>query len=232
MNVKFIELYINKFIKGKIDFDGIILIPTIEKDGHVSWEIKNPNNVSFTRFALKGKIESSIEDFFEITGDPISAYIKRDINGIQLGRRSFIEKNFIDLGSIPNIFISNEMKSDIKRKIFDEVRLSYMHHEMTIKGFDWFEFETYHEEITFSARVKIYDVLNKQTGKLLNNNEIFAFLNKIWNNGDDGDFNDSVLYGASRIIYTTPTLYDRDESYLRVLANFYTKDGESIRYWD
>lgn len=65
---KYLELF-KKFINGKIETGGIIMTPiSINEDYIIHFSFENPNNVSFTRTALKGWSQEKIINFNITTG--------------------------------------------------------------------------------------------------------------------------------------------------------------------
>lgn len=103
------ELYLKmlrKFIKGKINLNGIILTPShiVEAlgDGYVVFTMKNPDKSSYTKVSLKGQLDEELMLFNNIiglgnklifpsriansediyTGDDINDYIKSTLSSI------------------------------------------------------------------------------------------------------------------------------------------------------
>ena len=71
MSDKLLELYVNKFLKGKLDFYGITLFPKlVEKDGKtiVTWEMENPIDLPFYFIPIIVKLKDSFYSFYQLLG--------------------------------------------------------------------------------------------------------------------------------------------------------------------
>jgi len=57
-----------KFLKPKYDFHGVYLIPDIYPDkGEVWWNVKNPNNLSYSIESLRNHVWDIFEDFCKLS---------------------------------------------------------------------------------------------------------------------------------------------------------------------
>lgn len=221
MDNRLVEIYIKKFIKGQIDFDGIILTPRIDKENfkeyRIFWSFSNPNDVSYSEFAIIGRIEQTLEEYFELIGDPFAAIYNRR----RIVRERYI--NFED--NLENIYLSPKLQRNIEDKLVDEVFIKLRHIQFKVKGFDYYA-SAYHEEISFETSMMVYDVVDTKTNKVLDEKEIVDFFNNIYEDGDEQDLYDTVNSHISDLLFRLPTIYDKEESYLRDTVTFYDENKD------
>lgn len=212
MNKRLLELYINKVLKGRLVIHGLILIPEII-DGKLFWILENPNDISYSRFAVKNLIEQSLEDFFNLTTDPFSQ--------LKFGRRKDIEKNLINLSSdIKELYISSKLRNEIKNEMREEVTVKFGEYMFTVQGFHY-SLTSYHEEVTFETDMMIKKIENLSTGETLDKKQIEKLLEKIHNDDYQMDLYEVVSWHIGKLIYRSPTIFDQEESYFRDYVTFY-----------
>lgn len=225
MDIRLVKLYVEKFIKGKLNFHDITLIPTIEEKGGrvlINWEMENPNNISYTRFAVKNFIEASLEEFFNVTGYEVDSPLGN--------RRGLIRKNYINMDdSIDEVYISSEMERTIEDKLREEAMIGYGNYQIKAKGFDYY-ISSYHEELTFEASMMILEIFNKKLNKVLDEEEIKKFLENVFQNGDEQELYDILTWHISSILYRSPTIFDQDEMYMRDLVSFFDENKDIIDF--
>lgn len=226
MDNKLVEIYVKKFIKGQIDFDGIILTPRIDKENfkeyRIFWSMSNPNDVSYTEFAIRGRIEQTLEEYFELIGDPFAANIHN--------RRRIVRERYINFeDNIEDIYLSPKLQRNIEDKLVDEVVIKFGNLQFKVKGFDYYV-SAYHEEISFETSMMVYDVVDTKTNKVLDEKEIADSFNKIYENADEQYLYDTVNGHISDLLFRLPTIYDNEESYLRDVASFYDENKDRYTY--
>lgn len=225
MDKRLIELYVNKYIKGKLNFHGIFLIPTINEENNIvtiSWEMENPNNISYTRFAVKNFIEGSLEEFFSVIGYTVDAPMGN--------RRGLIITRYIKLGdSIDELYISSEMERTLEDKLRKEVMIGFGNYQIKAKGFDY-DVICYHEELTLDVSMMILEMFNKKLNKVLDEEEIKEFLENVFQNGDESDLYDILTWHISNILYLSPTIFEQDEMYIRDLVSFFDENKDIIEF--
>ena len=66
-----IKLYFYKWLKGgnkTFDLNGILLTPEIdEAEDFINWYIKNPNDISYTKYGLSAFIDNELYNFSRLT---------------------------------------------------------------------------------------------------------------------------------------------------------------------
>lgn len=73
---KILRLYIDKFINGSIEFEGLTLVPELNEYGVIEWSVNNPNNLSYTFNTVQQQIEDSLLDFEKLMGYGGRPYIE------------------------------------------------------------------------------------------------------------------------------------------------------------
>ena len=225
MDKRLIELYVNKFLKGNLNFHGINLIPTINEENNIvtiSWEMENPNKISYTRFATKNFIEASLEEFFDIIGHTVDAPLGN--------RRGLIRTRYIKLDdSIDDIYISSEMERTLEDKLREEVMIGFGNYQIKAEGFDYYV-SSYHEELTLEVSMMILEMFIKKLNKVLDEEEIKEFLGNVFQNGDEMELYDILTWHISNILYLSPTIFEQDEMYIRDLVSFFDENKDIIEF--
>lgn len=225
MDIKLLKIYIEKFIKKKLNFHGIFLIPTINEVvdvPRISWKMENPNNISYTRFAVKNFIETSLEEFFSLVGYNVDTQMST--------RRAVIRNRYIILDySIDDVYISPEMERTLEDKIREEVTIGFGNYQIKSKGFDC-HISSYHEEITLDVSMMILEMFNKKLNKVLDEEEIKKFLGNVFQNADEQELYDILTWHISSILYNSPTIFDQDEMYMRDLVSFFDENKDIIDF--
>lgn len=225
MDIRLVKLYVEKFIKGKLNFHDITLIPTIEEKGGrvlINWEMENPNNISYTRYAVKNFIEGSLEEFFNVTGYEVDSPLGN--------RRGWIRKNYINMDdSIQDIYISSKMERTIEDKLREEVIVGFGNYQLKVEGFDY-QINSYHEELTVEISMMILEVVYKKLDAVLNEEEIKKFLSKVFNDGSEPDLYDALSWHISSVLYHSPTIFDQEEMYMRDLVTFFDENKDIIDF--
>ena len=225
MDIRLVKLYVEKFIKGKLNFHDITLIPTIEEKGGrvlINWEMENPNNISYTRFAVRNFIEASLEEFFNVTGYEVDSPLGN--------RRGWIRKNYINMDdSIQDIYISSKMQRTIEDKLREEVVVGFGNYQLKVEGFDY-DISSYHEELTVEISMMILEVVYKKLDAVLNEEEVKQFLSKVFSDGSEQDLYDALSWHISSVLYHSPTIFDQDEMYMRDLVTFFDENKDIIEF--
>jgi hypothetical protein len=76
---KLFELY-NKFINGSLNIHGILLTPIAMDHTSITFEMDNPEDISYTKDCLQGYLMDNIDGFKRLLGDPKLKLIPRISN--------------------------------------------------------------------------------------------------------------------------------------------------------
>ena len=225
MSPKLINLYINSYLPGYLDFEGIKLIPTLNSnDNKIIWTLENPNDLSYSKPAIK----DFVYDSFELFNKFVSSKTKFAFN--DLWNKFNI---LMDFSSIDVYYLSDEMNErldsssrQIRRFSLRFTKLGFYDFEVEVIGFD-FDFR-WDDEIILSVEISIdscYDVQNKV---FLDNEDIRELLDKMNEFDLLYDKTDMLLAPISDIIWNTPTLCDKSSMYINVSSEYFDMEGETI----
>lgn len=219
---KLLELYVKKYLKGELNFNGIILTPKINDENNpirITWKIENPNDVSYTYLAIRNHIEDSLTNFFELTST----------SNIRL--RSNIGR-YIHFENLPdNIHLSKSLRKKIEQNLKEIKKTKFDNIELTHRGLKTennYYITSYHEEISVELSLTILKAVNLKTGKELTLEEIEEWYTNLYNSDSTMDFNDYISDSIFYDLYATPTIYDRDESYIVTQTSLYDIYGDLI----
>jgi hypothetical protein len=226
MSPKLINLYINSYLPGYLDFEGIKLIPTLKSnDNKILWTLENPSDLSYSKPAIK----DFVYDSFELFNKFVSSKAKFAFTDLW---HTF--NTLMDFSSIDESYFSDEMNErlnsasrQIRHFSLRFTKLGFYDFEVEVIEFD-FDFR-YSDEIILSAQISIdscYDVQNKV---FLDNEDIRELLYKM--NGEFDllyDKTNILLDPISDIIWNTPTLCDRGTMYINVSSEYFDMEGETI----
>jgi len=222
MDSKLLNIFTNKYIKGHLNFGGIILTPKINDSSHpykLTWKLENPNDVSYTYLAVRNYIEDSIIGFLNLTSSS---------EGVD--RR--ITNRYISFETDPKrIYLSKEMRKTIEEGLKKIRKVKYKNFEFTTKGKnseDNYYITSNHEEIYIDVSLTVLRVFNLLTGEELTIQEITDLYSDIYNSDEMSDFNDIIGEDLFNYIYDQRTIYDIDESYINMNIGLYDTTGEMI----
>lgn len=220
---KLLEIYINKYIKGKLDFFGIDLIPKIEGND-IFWDINNTKDLSFSRYAIDLFINDSLFNYFEIVG-VTTTYAQFYLNNKNL-RKIKLNREFYLSDKIWSEI--NEVLSKYKDFFYEtSVGSNRFRIDFDFDFFDW-DVTCRYDEIELMTKIIIlkckidgveiddsFEELKKLFESMYDNEEIFDFYNAI-----TSPFMDVLL--------PIRTLYVPGDMYINSNVNFYNVDGDRI----
>lgn len=217
---KLLKLYVDRYLKGKIDFDGLYIIPHLNEDNKISWTIENPNDLSYSLYPIKVKIRETFNDFLRMIGVPFSEKTTEHMEIRQL------YGSLVKLHNIENIYLSKKDGEKLKREIFKERKIKFSDYdtvyELTCQGFEY-EVMAYHEEIRLEAYVKILELKNLKTDEILDRKDTEKLLEEIYESGDIRELSDNVLAIPSNILYNNERIFDQGEGYLITDCTFFDR---------
>jgi hypothetical protein len=225
MSPKLINLYINSYLPGYLDFEGIKLIPTLNSnDNKILWTLENPSDLSYSKPAIK----DFVYDSFELFNKFVSSKTKFAFSDLW---HTF--NTLMDFSSIDVSYFSDEMNErlnstsrQIRHFTLRFTELGFYDFEVEVIEFD-FDFR-YNDEILISTQISIdscYDVKNKV---FLDNEDIRELLYKVSEFDSLIEQTDMLLNPISDIIWNTPTLCDKKNMYINVSSEYFDMEGETI----
>lgn len=216
-NEQLIEIFYSRLTKqGKLNFNGIILIPELEDDGQkrIIFNIDNPNDLSYSQAAIEDYIDKLFNRFIKIFGlDRFKIQFKFDSYLIV----NTPEKFYINKTDYDNIrqSIVNVKKFRIKyfNKIIDligDVKLGSDEFWVNVSGSG--------VNLTINARLTNFKLTNNDNQVTeLSDDELNDFLNEGSNGDKYIDYIQDELYDeAMNYIWNITTVTDQDNMYINV----------------
>jgi hypothetical protein len=213
-----IKLYFYKWLKGgniTFDLNGLLLTPRIDDaEDFIHWEMKNPDDVSYTIYALNGFIDNELYNFSKLTASEFYDKLYRK-QSVEVPRKLYI--NDEDFDSFLNYARSKEIYH------FGEVKA-------TMSVFD-ISFDVYSDSFYINLDVKLFNPLNPKTKEKLHYSEVQDVMLGL--NEDDRfiEYIDGLFARLLNEIWDIPTLIDKENMSIQVYPRFYTDKGQKIETW-
>ena len=213
-----IKLYFYKWLKGgnkTFDFNGILLTPRIDDaEDFIHWEMKNPNDISYTSYAINGFIDNELYKFSKVTASEFYDRLYRK-QSVEVPRKLYINDD--DFDSFLNYARSKQIYH------FYEVKA-------IMSVFD-ISFDVYSDSFYINLDIKLLNPTNPETSEKLNYSEVQDLMLGL--NEDDRfiEYIDGLFARLLNEIWEIPTLIDKDNMSIQVYPRFYTDKGQKIRTW-
>lgn len=213
-----IKLYFYKWLKGgnkTFDFNGILLTPIIDDaEDFIRWEMKNPNEVSYTRFAINNFIDNELYKFSKVTASEFYDRLYRK-QSVKVPRKLYINDEDYDkfLNLVQRVETYNYQDVKANMYVFD-------------MGFD-----SDSDSFYINLDIKLLNPTNPETSEKLYYSEVQDVMLGL--NEDDRfiEYIDKLFARLLDEIWSTPTLIDKDNMSIQVYPIFYTDKGQKIRTW-
>lgn len=222
---KLIKLYINNFIRGEINFEGIKLIPMYNPKSEldlVVWKIKNPLDKSYSKYVIKEVIYNSLAKFSELLGDT-SKYLS---NFYMKGRA------LMDFHLIPEQYLSLEFEKKIENAYKGEKVLGYKTEKYGILQFYFniknLEIEFGGDEVILDSDIKILKIYSLKDQKEFHAKDYRQIID--WIDDSDGlwDLNNDMLDDVTEVIWSEDVLMDPNNNMIAVRPTYYDYLDEEI----
>jgi len=218
MSDKLLELYIKTFLKGKIEFGGVTLIPNLVKiddELMVEWDMENPNDVPYTMFPIEERVKDSFFEFCSITGFIGQFYYSSGERRYAKERNEFykIFKEKIKNFNFKQDYFSPKLKNELDSQLNKVKRVSYLNIEFVYE-ITYYDLKMYHDEFELFCEVDILEAHMSSSGEDVSWNDLQSFLDNLARKGDIIDLNDIMTDSLDRIIVSYPTFIDRVNMYL------------------
>jgi hypothetical protein len=213
-----IKLYFYKWLKGgnkTFDFNGILLTPIIDDaEDFIRWEMKNPNDVSYTRFAINNFIDNELYKFSRLTASEFYDKLYRK-QSVKVPKKIYINDEDYDkfLNLVQRVETYNYQDVKANMYVFD-------------MGFD-----SDSDSFYINLDIKLLNPTNPETSEKLYYSEVQDVMLGL--NEDDRfiEYIDKLFARLLDEIWSTPTLIDKDNMSIQVYPRFYTDKGQKIRTW-
>jgi hypothetical protein len=213
-----IKLYFYKWLQGgnkTFDFNGILLTPIIDDaEDFINWDMQNPNNISYTSYAINNFIDNELYNFSRLTASEFYDKLYRK-QSVKVPRKLYI--NDEDFDSFLNYARSKQIYN------FSEVKA-------IMSVFD-IGFDVASDVFSIDLDIKLLNPTNPETSEKLNYSEVQDLMLGL--NEDDRfiEYIDGLFARLLNEIWEIPTLIDKDNMSIQVYPRFYTDKGQKIRTW-
>jgi hypothetical protein len=213
-----IKLYFYKWLQGgnkTFDFNGILLTPIIDDaEDFINWDMQNPNNISYTSYAINNFIDNELYNFSRLTASEFYDRLYRK-QSVKVPRKLYI--NDEDFNSFLNYARSKEIYH------FSEVKA-------TMSVFD-ISYDVNSDSFYINLDIKLLNPTNPETKEKLYYSEVQDLMLGL--NEDDRfiEYIDGLFARLLNEIWEIPTLIDKDNMSIQVYPRFYTDKGQKIRTW-
>ena len=213
-----IKLYFYKWLQGgnkTFDFNGILLTPIIDDaEDFINWDMQNPNNISYTSYAINNFIDNELFNFSRLTASEFYDRLYRK-QSVKVPRKLYI--NDEDFDSFLNYARSKEIYH------FSEVKA-------IMSVFD-ISYDVNSDSFYINLDIKLLNPTNPETKEKLYYSEVQDLMLGL--NEDDRfiEYIDGLFARLLNEIWEIPTLIDKDNMSIQVYPRFYTDKGQKIRTW-
>lgn len=215
LNNKMLKIYIDKYIDGELDVDGIKLIPSLnETKNIIEWSLKNPKKLSYSYWSLKNFIIDSLFEYYKLLGinpDQPTYISKGEI-------MNYIQADFGDYYNPEDIIKLNSImsKADSVLTCCDEDIESEC--EVTI-----LDLKTNFEELKIYLRIDILNFKNQEE-IITDTNEMVRLLEKCYDVIMLDECVDYLLEPIADVVWQNNRINYNYEMSTNVIYNFYYKN--------
>jgi len=213
---KLLRLYL-KTIDTPLNINGLLLYPHLNEDS-IEWEVKNPNDISYSNFVVDGHLEESFYEFMVMTGTKDLPEWGKDIY-----------EKYCRVGNIRYFYINQELRQKINDKCSDFTSIE-LHDEEKLNSecyvLNWDIGYEDHEMFNFYLSLEL-------TNPMINGGEI----------DDDalGEFIESFVYNESAQeqeldlvwhiiteIIDNKNMYDSTYMYSNAVIGYFDRFGNGL----
>jgi cytochrome c biogenesis protein ResB len=197
------------------NFNGLFLKPRItDTKDFIHWDMQNPNDVSYTRFAINNFIDNELYKFSKVTASEFYDRLYRK-QSVKVPRKLYINDEDYDkfLNLVQRVETYNYQDVKANMYVFD-------------MGFD-----SDSDSFYINLDIKLLNPTNPETSEKLYYSEVQDVMLGL--NEDDRfiEYIDKLFARLLDEIWSTPTLIDKDNMSIQVYPIFYTDKGQKIRTW-
>ena len=214
-NEQLIEIFYSRLTKqGKLNFNGIILIPELEDDGQkrIIFNIDNPNDLSYSQAVIENYIDKMFNKFIKIFG-------------LDRFKIQFVLDSYLIVNTPEEIYINKTDYDNIRQSVVNvkKFRIKYYFKNVDLigdvkLGSDefWVNGDSNQINLTIQARLTNFKLTNNDNQVTeLSDDELNDFLNE----GSNGD---------KYIDYIQDELYDEAMNYIWNITTFTDQDNMGI----
>jgi hypothetical protein len=213
-----IKLYFYKWLKGgnkTFDLNGILLTPEIdEAEDFINWYIKNPNDISYTKYGLSAFIDNELYNFSKVTASEFYEKLHRKQSVMTSFKIYINDKDydkFINLAQSVETYKYEDVKANMY--VFD------------------MGFNVDGDIFGVTLDIKLIYPTDPNTRDKLTYSQVRERL--IGLNEDDRfiEYIDTRFMPILDEIWNTPNLFDKDNMAVSCYPKFYTDKGQIMKHW-
>lgn len=215
MTHKLIELYINKFINGEIDYHGLILSCEIQSHSNkpfMMWTVQNPKDLPYSRAIVQETIVDSLSEFLKSSG-------LSDWNW-NIDYRKILTYFILD-SAIPSHYFPDWFRQELN----DVVKRT---HTFTLPNYDFtmkYKIKNWHlafdsDELRASSDIVYFNPMSLKYNEPLLDTQATETLEKCMRE-DSHEIEIRLITPLLDVVWECPTLYDN--------RYMYTSPGIDIR---
>ena len=217
-NEQLIEIFYSRLTKqGKLNFNGIILIPELDEDDgqkRIIFNIDNPNDLSYSQAVIENYIDKLFNKFIKIFG-------------LDRFKIQFVLDSYLIVNTPEEIYINKTDYDNIRQSIVNvkKFRIKYRFKKVDLigdvkLGSDefWINGDSNEINLTIKARLTNFKLTNNDNQVTeLSDDELDDFLNEGSNGDKYIDYIQDELYDeAMNYIWNMTTVTDQDNMSINV----------------
>ena len=227
INLKYLKFFIEKFSRGVLNFNGIdILLTFVEGDDlPVKLSIDNPNDLSYSKFAIEGFYYESFKEFYQSLG------IIDNINNHILWK----QLNSLTEYNIKEKYISRDLYT----------KLMLMAKKVKVMGFGlksknigfsihvdvtFVKLNSFYEENNIELKIVVLDIYDDFKDEKIT--DIKSGMDLILDMVHDGpgipDWLESYFTPMLVAVFNEVTLVDENDGYVTCAAKFFSPHGDFL----
>ena len=213
---KLLRLFL-KTIDTPLNINGLLLYPQLNEDS-IEWEIKNPNDVSYSNFVVDGHLEESFYEFMVMTGTKDLPEWGKDIY-----------EKYCRVGNVRYFYINQELRDEINNKcseftsieLYDDEKLDsecyVMNWDIGYEDSEMFNFYL-SLELT-NPKIDTVDV---------DNEPLYDFIQNFTYNDTAQEQELDVVWPIISLIINNKNMYDNTYMYSNAVIGYFDQFGNGL----
>lgn len=213
---KLLRLYL-KTIESPLNIYGLLLYPHLNEDS-IEWEIKNPNDISYSNYVVDGHLEESLYDFMIMTGTKDLPAWGTDIY-----------EKYCRVGNVKYFYMNQELRQKINDKCSDFTSIE-LHDEEKLNSecyvLNWDIGYEDHEMFNFYLSLELTNP--KINGGEIDDDALGEFVeNFVYNETAQEQELDLVWHIITEII-DNKNMYDSTYMYSNAVIGYFDRFGNGL----
>lgn len=227
MSDKLIELYVKKFLNGKLEFGGITLIPNLVKrdDGLVvEWDMENRNDIPYSMVPIEEEVKESFIKFSNLVGlfDFTKSHYYTEFREVRDKFEKLFKKKIKNF-KFKQDYFSPRLKNELDSQVNKLKRASYLNIEFVYKIIIY-QLRMFHDEFEVFCEIDIIEARRSSSGEEISWKDLHSFLDELARKGDFYELNDVMTDSLDRLVLKYPTFINRLEMYLTNRVTYLYED--------